>query len=170
MYALQDFIGEDKVNTALRSFLDEYKYNAPPYPTSLDLLRHLEPQVPDSLKYLINDWFKEITLYDYRLKDASAKKLDNGHYEVTLNVLGKKIKADSLCNETTVPIDDWVDIGLFADDDEKVLLTQKRVKINQEEMSFTLEADTIPAKAGIDPRHIMIDRVYKDNIKKVKME
>ena len=170
MYALQDFIGEDKVNTALRNFLDEYKYNAPPYPTSLDFLRHLEPQVPDSLKYLITDWFKEITLYDYRLKSASAKKLDNGHYEVTMDILAKKIKADSIGNETLVPIDDWVDIGVFADDDEKKLLTQKRVKVNQEEMQFTLEVDTIPAKAGIDPRHIMIDRVYKDNIKKVSSE
>ena len=170
MYALQDFIGEDKVNNALRNFLNEYKYQAPPYPTSLDFLRHLQTQVPDSLKYVLTDWFKEITLYDYRLLDASAKKLKNGLYEVTLKVKGNKIKADSLGNETTVPIDDWVDIGLFADDNEDVLLTQKRVKINQEEMSFTIEVDTVPAKAAIDPRHIMIDRVYKDNIKKVKIE
>ena len=62
LYALQDYIGEDKVNTAMRHFLEEYKYRKPPYPNSLDFLRHLEPQVPDSLKYLINDWFKEITL------------------------------------------------------------------------------------------------------------
>ena len=170
MYALQDFIGEDKVNTALRHFLDEYKYNAPPYPTSLDFLRHLEPQVPDSLKYLITDWFKEITLYDYRLKAASAKKLDNGHYEVTMDILAKKMKADSIGNETLVPIDDWVDIGIFADDDEKQLLTQKRVKVNQEKMQFTLEVAEKPAKAAVDPRHIMIDRVYKDNIKKVSLE
>lgn len=170
MYALQDFIGEENVNLAMRNFLEEYRYNAPPYPTSLDFLRHLDPQVPDSLKYLIDDWFKEITLYDYRLKDAFAKKLENGRYAVTFNVIGKKIKADSLGNETIVPIDDWVDIGVFADNDEEVLLTQKRVKINQEEMQFTLEMDSIPVKAAIDPRKLMIDKVYKDNIKRVKME
>ena len=50
LYALQDYIGEEKVNTALRNFLEEFKYRKPPYPTSLDFMKHLEPQVPDSLK------------------------------------------------------------------------------------------------------------------------
>jgi hypothetical protein len=75
-----------------------------------------------------------------------------------------------LGNETNVAINDWIDIGLFADADEEDLLFQKRVKINQETMDFTFVVDTIPAKAGIDPRHLLIDRVFKDNIKSVKEE
>ena len=71
LYALQDYIGEDKVNRALKNFLAEFRYAQPPYPTSLDFLEHLEKEVPDSLNYLIQDWFKEITLYDHRLMDAS---------------------------------------------------------------------------------------------------
>ena len=86
MYALQDYIGEDKVNLAMKNFLEEYRYKKPPYTTSLDFLRHLEPQVPDSLNYLITDWFKEITLYDNRLKEANYKKLDNGKYQITLEI------------------------------------------------------------------------------------
>ncbi|SMG46560.1 hypothetical protein SAMN05661096_03289 [Marivirga sericea] len=78
------------------------------------------------------------------------------------------MKADSLGNETNVPINDWIDIGLFADAEEEDLMFQKRVKIDQEEMDFTFVVDTILAKAGIDPRHLLIDRVFKDNIKSVK--
>ena len=37
MYALQDYIGEDKVNAAIREFLKDYAFKGPPYPTSLDL-------------------------------------------------------------------------------------------------------------------------------------
>ncbi len=37
MYALQDYIGEDKVNQAIREFLKQYAFKGPPYPTSLDL-------------------------------------------------------------------------------------------------------------------------------------
>ena len=37
MYALQDYIGEDKVNEAIREFLKQYAFKGPPYPTSLDL-------------------------------------------------------------------------------------------------------------------------------------
>jgi hypothetical protein len=168
LFALQDYIGEENVNRAMRGFLEEYRYKGPPYPTSLDFLRYLEPEVPDSLQYLITDWFKEITLYDNRLKEATYIALANGKYEVNLLVESKKIKADSLGNETFVAINDWIDIGLFADAEEEELMFQQRVEINQEEMSFTFVVDSIPAKAGIDPRHLLIDRVFKDNIRSVK--
>ena len=79
-----------------------------------------------------------------------------------------KIKADSLGNQTNVETNDWIDIGVFADDDEEVLMYQKRVKIDKPEMTFSFDVDTIPAKAAIDPRHLLIDRVYKDNIKVIK--
>lgn len=167
LYALQDYIGEDKVNNALKSFLEEFRYKEPPYPTSLDFLRHLDPQVPDSLKYLITDWFKEITLYDYRLKDATYKSLPNDKYVVTMNIEAYKLKADTIGNETKVKLDDWVDIGIYSDNDEENLMFYKRVKFDKNEMNFTFEVDSIPVKAAIDPRRMLIERVIKDNVKKV---
>jgi len=168
LYALQDYIGEDKLNTALRNFLEEYRYKAPPYPTTLNFLKYLDPQVPDSLKYLITDWFKEITLYDNRMKEATYKKTAAGKYLVNMKIESHKIKADSIGNEIKVPINDWIDIGVFADADEKKLMFQKRVKIDKPEMTFTFELDSIPAKAAIDPRMLLIDRVYDDNSKTVE--
>ncbi|WP_299551937.1 M1 family aminopeptidase [Seonamhaeicola sp.] len=170
LYALQDYIGEEKVNTAMREFLNEYKYQAPPYPTSLDFLRYLEPQVPDSLNYLIKDWFKEITLYDNRMKAAKYTKLSNGKYQVSMDIESYKIKADSIGNETKVDINDWVDIGVFSDADEEHLLYEERVKINKPKITFTFEVDSIPRKAAIDPRRLLIDRVYDDNIKTISSE
>lgn len=168
LYALQDYIGEDKVNIAMKNFLEEYRYQKPPYPTSLDFLRHLEPQIPDSLQYLVKDWFKEITLYDNRLKQANYKKLANGKYEISLEIESSKIKSDSLGNEITTAINDWIDVGAFADDDEDRLIFQKRVKVNKPEMTFVFEIDSLPSKLAIDPRHLLIDRVYNDNIKAVE--
>ena len=168
LYALQDYIGEEKLNTAMRNFLEEFKYRKPPYPTSLDFMKHLEPQVPDSLNYLINDWFKEITMYDNRLKNASYERQENGKYLITLDIECAKIKADSIGNETPMKLNDWIDIGAFADSNEEQLLFEKRVKINRPEMTFNFEMDSIPAKLAIDPRHLLIDRVYEDNIKTVK--
>lgn len=169
LFALQDYIGEDKVNLAMRNYLDEFKYVGPPYSSSLDFLKHLEPQVPDTLKYLINDWFKEITLYDNRVKNASYKKLDNGQYELTMKIESVKMRADTMGNETKFPMNDWVDIGVL-DGDEEHLIYQERVKIDQPEMTFTVTLDTIPAKAAIDPRRLLIDRVFDDNIKVVSAE
>jgi ABC-2 type transport system permease protein len=169
LYALQDYIGEDKVNEALSEFLTAYKYTTP-YPTSLDFLSYLEPKVPDSLNYLIKDWFKEITLYDNRLISASAILMESGKYEVTLEIEASKIKADSIGNESAVELNEWIDIGLFTDTDEKILMHQKRIHLTNAKTMVTIIADSIPAKAAIDPRHILIDRVYDDNIKKVKID
>ena len=168
LYALQDYIGEEKVNTAMKSFLEAYKYQKPPYPTSLDFMKQLEPQVPDSLKYVINDWFKEITLYDNKMKKASYKKLENGNYQVIMEIESKKLLADSLGNETPMKLNDWIDLGVFSDSDEEHLIFEKRVKIDKSEMKFTFEINEVPAKLAIDPRHLLIDRIYEDNIKTAK--
>ncbi len=168
LYALQDYIGEEKMNKALKNFLEEYRYKDPPYPTSLDFLDQLDEQVPDSLKYIVKDWIKEITLYDLRMKEARYKELDNGKYKLDVKIHAEKIKADSLGGVENVPIDDWIDIGFFADSDRKKLQFQKRVKIDRPEMDFSFELDSLPAKAAIDPRRILIERIYDDNTKTIK--
>jgi hypothetical protein len=169
LYALQDYIGADSVNAALRSFLEEYRYAEPPYPNSHDFLRHLEPRVPDSLNYLIEDWFKQITLYDFRLEEARMTKLDNGKYNVEMDVMARKLYADTLGNETQVPLQEWIDIGVYADNDEEELMAWKRVKFDEEESTVSIIVDSIPAKAAIDPRRMLIERVIDDNVKKVSL-
>jgi aminopeptidase N len=169
LYALQDYIGEDSVNTALRSFLEEFKYKEPPYPTSYDFLDHLKPRVPDSLHYLIDDWFKEITLYDLRLEDARAKQLSDGRYEVEMDIMAKKLHADSLGNETEVELQEYIDIGLYADADEEKLMTWKRIALDENEQTVTITTDSLPAKAALDPRRILIERITKDNVRPVEV-
>ncbi|MFK7970880.1 MAG: ABC transporter permease/M1 family aminopeptidase [Bacteroidia bacterium] len=168
LYALQDYIGEDSVNFAMRDFLEEYRYKPPPYPNSNDFMRYLEPRVPDSLQYLIDDWFHTITLYDFRLKESEYTELANGKYEVTVDLEAYKMRADSLGNEEKVGINDWVDIGLYADRGEDTLLTVKRVKLSQPETRVSFEVDRKPAKAAVDPKRLLIERVTKDNVKSVK--
>jgi hypothetical protein len=124
--------------------------------------------VPDSLDYLIEDWFKKITLYDFRLKEATAKELENGKYEVTFDFDSRKLYADTLGNETEQPLNEWVDIGLYADVDEEELMQWKRINVTEENTQHTLIADSLPAKAAIDPRRMLIERIIKDNSKNVE--
>lgn len=169
LYALQDYIGEDSVNAALRSFLNEYAYAEPPYPTSLDFLRHLEPRVPDSLKYLITDWIKEITLYDFRLNKATAQKRADGKYDIRFHIESNKFHADSIGNESPQPLHEWVDIGVYSDAAGKNLSKWKRIYIDEEKMVATLITDSLPAKAAIDPRRMLIERIISDNEKTVEL-
>ena len=87
-----------------------------------------------------------------------------------IQIEASKIKADSLGNEIEVNLNEWIDIGVFSDIDEKELIYQKRVKVDDSLMNFTMVVDTIPLKAGIDPRHLLIDRVFDDNIKAITLE
>ena len=70
MYALQDYIGEDKVNAAIREFLKHYAFKGPPYPTSLDLEGYFQKVTPPQYQYLFDDLFQNITLYDDRAVSA----------------------------------------------------------------------------------------------------
>ena len=79
-----------------------------------------------------------------------------------------KFRSDSLGNETPMALNDWIDIGAFADLAEENLIFEKRVNVTKLEKTFKFEMDSIPVKLAIDPRHLLIDRVYDDNIKTVK--
>ncbi|MEZ4883428.1 MAG: M1 family aminopeptidase [Chitinophagales bacterium] len=172
MYALREFIGEEALNGALKTLVDSTAYREPPYPTTLTLMGLLEEATPDSLQYLLTDMFEEITLYSNRTLEASYKELDGGRYEVTFKTESQKFKADSVGLETPVErLNDWVDIGVFGEapkgKKEGELIYKQRVRINKAENTFTVIVPEKPSKAGIDPNHILIDRVPDDNVKKV---
>ena len=78
MYALQDVLGEDVVNRAIRSFRDATAYQGPPYPTSLTLVEHLRRAAPPEHHELIEDLFERIVLFENRAQSASANGASSG--------------------------------------------------------------------------------------------
>jgi len=170
MYYLKEMIGEEQVNKALRAYLDRFRYADPPYPTSVDPINEFSAQTPDSLQYIIQDLFWDITLFDNKTTEATAKDLGDGKWEVRITVESHKLKADELGKETEVPVNDWIDIGAFAEPegDKKYgkTLYRQRVHITQANNTFTFVVDEKPEKAGIDPFALLVDREPKDNLKK----
>lgn len=59
LYTLSEFIGEEKLNNALREYLNKVKFQPPPYTTSLEMLDYLKKATPESLQYLITDMFEK---------------------------------------------------------------------------------------------------------------
>ncbi len=169
MYALQDYIGEDSVNAALQRFVSDWGFKDAPYPTSADLLGYFREVTPDSLQYLLTDWFETITLYENKTTHAEYEKLDEDKYRVHLEVGAIKYRADTLGREEAVEKSDWIDIGVFtegSDGKDSLIYLQKHL-IDQEEMNFSIEVEAKPVKAGIDQINKLIDRNPGDNVKKV---
>ena len=163
MFALQDYIGEDKVNQALHDYAQEVAYQEPPYTTSRDLLAHFRAVTPDSLQPFVTDLFENITLYNNRIKEATYEPLDNGQYRIAITVATQKFYADSLGAEKEVPINDWIDVAMHFDN--TVNLDRKKMEHPEETLYYT--ADTIPTKVSVDPNNLLIDRVKRDNTMKV---
>jgi ABC-2 type transport system permease protein len=173
MYGLRDYLGEQKLNAAVRGFLDATKFKGPPYPTSLQLVDSLRAATPDSLAYLIGDLFENITLYELKTDSVVVANAPGGKFAVDLYVNAKKLRADSLGKETEQPINDWVDIGVFAkapakrdpriDDKVGVPLYLQKHRIRSGAQKVSVLVDAKPYRAGIDPLHKLIDRITTDN-------
>ncbi len=125
MYALADYIGEDRVNQALAALVKEWAFKGPPYPTALDLENNLKKVTPPEFQYLYEDWFETITLFDNRAVSASYSQLPDGKYQVRISVEAKKYHADGKGQEHAIPLHDLIDIGVL-DADGKFLYLQKQ--------------------------------------------
>lgn len=168
MYALQDYIGEDRVNQALAAMVKDYAFKGPPYPTALDLVNQLRRVTPPAFQYLYEDWFENITVFDNRAVSASYAVLPDGKYQVHILVESKKYRSDGKGEEHLVPLHDLVDIGVL-DANGNYLYLQKH-KIEQERQEFTVTADKLPAQAGIDPLIKLVDRNPDDNVVTVEKQ
>jgi len=166
MYAIQDYIGEDKVSMALADFIKAYAFKGPPYPVSLDLIAYLKKYTQPEYQYLYDDLWKNITLYDNRTISANYVQQPDGKYQVNLVVGAKKLRADGKGQEHAIPIHDWIDIGVL-DSAGKYLYLQKQM-IDKEQTQLALTVDERPAEAGIDPLDKLIDRNPDDNVIKVQ--
>ena len=168
MYALQDYLGEGRVNGALRGIVQKYGHRDDLFPTSLDVVNAFKALAPDTLQYLITDLFETITLWENEAKSASYVELDDGKYKVTLEVASHKFRADSIGNQTEVPIGDYVDIGVLGEDDEELYL--RKHKLTQNESEIEIIVDEKPVRAGIDPYVVLIDRERDNNLVEIEIE
>ncbi len=164
MYALRDYIGEDRLNAALRGFLEQNRFAAGPYPDTRGFVSALRAATPPEMQYLIADLFESITLFDNKAVSAVWSPAPNNQYRVDITVNARKLKADGQGNETEVPVNDLIDIGVFSGGKghEKELYLAKH-RITAKEQKFTILVNEKPTRAGIDPYNKLIDRKPDDN-------
>lgn len=168
MYSLRDYLGEDVLNAALRQYLQKTAFQEPPYTNAVEFVSYLRAATPDSLKYIIKDMFETITIYENYVKDLSYTATADGKYKVKLTVGSAKFRADSVGKQQKVPVADYIDIGIFAQQSnkgqvqEKELVLQK-IKMDQPEKTFEFIVTEKPVSAGLDPYNKLIDRTPDNN-------
>jgi len=188
-YAISDYWGEDNLNAVLSAYVDSVGFQEPPYTTSLELTAMLKEAMPDSLQYLIEDMIETITLYNNRITEATYDELGDGNYEVSFSTQMTKYRTgekgrrqfktatgDSLVYQPegkskpieSLPLADYVDIGVFGVDDEgnETVLYLRKHKISEIHKEWKIKVSGKPVDVGIDPYNKLIDTNSEDNRKK----
>ena len=162
MYALRDAIGEERINTALRRLFEQHRYGGPPYATTRELYAELQAVTPAPLRSLLQDLFEKITLWDLQAKQPLAEPLPGGAWRVTFTVAAEKFEADSIGRERPVPMNDLVDVAVFAgpagDSDPGQPLYLQKHRIRSGEQTITVTVPHAPARVAIDPYRKLIER------------
>ena len=192
-YALSDYLGEEKLNGALKKYVEKVKFQEPPYTTSIEMVDYIREVTPDSLSYVIKDMLETITLYRNRVLEAKTTELENGKFQVDIEFevskyrndekgkrfYGKKV-GDTLsytpANKKkpilSVPLKDYIDVGIFKEEEvdgkkKEVVLYLQKHKITQINNKITIIVDKKPTEVGIDPYNKLIDTQSEDNRQKL---
>lgn len=169
LYYLKEMMGEENMNRAMRSLIETYAYCGAPYPTSAHAVEAFRAMAPSHVRGVVDDVLTTITIFDNRVTSVTAKQV-GAEWDVSIRARVEKKRADSLGNERTIPTNDIVDVGVFADDGTKLgkVLAMQRLRIQRADTTITLRVKEKPKRVGVDPAIMMIDRNPDDNLMDVQ--
>ncbi|MBA3578370.1 MAG: aminopeptidase [Gemmatimonadaceae bacterium] len=171
MYLLQQRMGEDRFNGALRNLIQRYRFKGAPYPRSIDLVEALRAEARTKEEQdLITDLFERVVLYDLRATVPTAVQRADGKWDVTVPVEAKKYNVDKRGGEKETTLSEGIEVGLFTAEpghaafDEKHVIVMERRQMRSGAQVLTFVTDRKPTHAGIDPYNYYIDRNSRDNV------
>ena len=114
LYTLSQYIGRDRVNGALRQLAGAPppRHAAPshlagPLPGAADGHAGLAPTAAARP-------VRANTFWELETETATAQQLKGGTWQLTLTLQASKLAVDSAGTETKLPMQEWVEIGVFA--------------------------------------------------------
>lgn len=150
---LANGIGKEKLNSILRSFLEEFQYKTSPYPTSLDLIGKMKLEIPDSMQYLIEDLFETVTFHNNKVTSVQSSKTATGDYEVIIDFTIQKRRAG---DSTDLVLAEYVEIGLYDAEGHEIYLQKHKVIENTNSSKIVLKKES--SSVIIDPNILLIDK------------
>jgi hypothetical protein len=162
MHQLKVLIGEEKVNLALKNFLNHYKYPNP-FPDSEALLKEIYAVTDKKLHSKLDEMFKQIITYSSKIEAVSSIK-KNGFYEVSFKAFSQKYKENGTGQRKQIANDATIHIGIY---DENGNLFNYTFPIQNNTIEGKIKLKTKPQRIVIDPYLMNIDTFIKDNEKEI---
>jgi ABC-2 type transport system permease protein len=180
--ALDEYLGGNRVNRAIERLLASHRPDDAPLATTRDLYRELERVTPERYRYLLHDLFEVNTVWELATERVTAEETGNGGWRVRLDVTARKVVHDERGEETEVPLDEEIPVGVFAADPgasgggelaRPLHLERHRVRSGEQTITITLPPGSArPDLAGIDPHHLLDweEKEDDDNVEAVVIE
>jgi hypothetical protein len=112
--------------------------------------------------------------WELKTERAVGRQTGAGTWEVTLDARARKVVVDPAGVETEMPMDEQVQIGVFApggqgpDFGETLYLQMHRIGSGKQTITVTVPRE--PSDAGIDAFHLLTELERFDNVEEVEIE
>lgn len=153
--ALQYYVGEEKLNSILKEFLEKYKFRTDIYPTSMDLITHLKNSIPIDFHYIIKDMMERITFYDNKI--IEIKELPNNQLEIKFSLC----KINSIQKNKAESYNLYITLGQYDSDGN--LLQIEKIKASSGENNITIYKNPGVTTILLDPFLHFIELNVDDN-------
>ncbi|NTX36055.1 hypothetical protein HUA78_16530 [Myxococcus sp. CA033] len=170
MNALRDLLGEAKLDAALRHLLHaQARENSL---TTLDLLDALHAEASAEQQVLIDQWLKEVVLYDLKVESATVETQADGRFRVTARVSTSK-HARRGSEAVPLSLDEALDVAVYSESPrdgsgEDVPLHVERLRFQGASTEVSFVVDQRPTHVGVDPFFLRIERERGDNFRKLE--
>jgi ABC-2 type transport system permease protein len=166
LYTLSEYVGEEKVNRALRNLLENHLPKNAQLATTLDLYAELKAVTPDSLQYLLHDLFEVNTYWELAVENVDAKQSHDGNWQITIDLKSRKVAHDSAGVQCIIPLNDWIEIGAYRDTNDRKheTLYEKKHYIHSERETILITLPHKPDRVYVDPNRLLIDLDFEDNV------
>lgn len=161
MNAIRALVGQEALDRSMRRLLEE-QGGPEGRATTADFMTILREEVSPEYHAQLDEWLGEVVLYDLSVPAATAVALPGGRYLVTVELKAARLRGDS-----TLALDEAVDVAVYGDADSVIALEQP--VISGRDTTLTLTVGARPVRAAIDPFVRRLDRERSDNERKIMM-
>lgn len=155
-HTLAHYLGEAQLNQILKTFLEQYRFQEIPYPTTLDLMELMEQEIPDSLDFILEDYFKQVVFHDTQIELTEVNPSTDSGFEVTLEIDYQKKGALASKGANNL-----LEVGFYNGQQELIEIRQVWVQSGLQQLRFSLSEK--PATVELDPNILLIELDRENN-------
>ncbi|MEM8843879.1 MAG: hypothetical protein AAGB35_02445 [Pseudomonadota bacterium] len=167
---LAELVGVENLQNTFASFLDNWRYQAAPYPTAQDLVNHLKNNLPENAQEPIRDLFERVTNWNLEAVKAETWQDENNQWRLKAVVDTARLYTEGIGEEKEAALNMYLPLTIFRGNDykkENIILTEwQDLSGGIEEFEFILSEK--PTRFGIDAYLYLTDSNPYNNVIEVQ--